>query len=314
MQTLSKPRVSIVVASHRRAYVAVLAAALSTDHSGAEIIIVADYPVDDLMVTFPRIVWQHIDDTGISVKRNAGSRRATAEIIAFTDDDCIPEPGWVEKGLSYLDSQPNAGGVEGKTVIDDDVRSSAPIGEFKRLEQRGYRTNNIFYRRDVFEAVGGFDERFTVQREDVDLAYTVLSTGRDIGYCETAVVTHRVRDGERWDLLKNCVNRRFDPLLFKKHPRLYRKHIGTPFTPAIGVVLFFHVLVLLSFVTAPGAILIFAAADVTAALALSVRRNASGTNGLSLILRDWLSFLASPLVLLGVLLYGSVRFGKWLAF
>ncbi len=308
------PRVSIVVASHRPAFVEALAATLCECEQEAQIIVVADYDVQPFAKRFPAVTWISHRNTGIPVKRNAGVAAARAEIVGFTDDDCVPEPGWTWAAVHYLDSHPKAGGVEGKTIIDASNRADAPLSEFKRLERRGFRTNNIFYRKRVLEAAGRFDERFTVQREDADLAFTVLALGFDIGYCESAIVTHRVRHGERWDLLKNCVNRRFDPLLFKKHPLQYRKHVGSPFTPAIGLVLFCHVVLSLSLVVAPVVWPIVLAVDATVALALSVRRNTHGKNCLSSVVRDWLLFLASPFVLASALVYGSTKFGKWLLF
>lgn len=313
MAALLTAKVSVVVASHRPEYIVALAESLVAGFSDSEIIVVADYAVKALSEKFPGIVWMYVDNTSISAKRNSGSRAAHAGILAFIDDDCIPEPGWISEALDYFDCCPQAGGVEGRTIIEA-ANAAAPISEFRRLERRGFRTNNIFYRKDIFVGAGGFDERFSVQREDVDLAYTVLSCGHDIGYCETAIVKHRVRYGETWDLLKNCINRRFDPLLFKKHPGMYRKHLGSPFTPAIGLVLFFHAMLLLSLLMMPAACLICAGADLTVALALSVRRNAEGKNGPAWVLRDWISFLVSPFVLGGALVYGSVKFRKWLVF
>jgi glycosyltransferase involved in cell wall biosynthesis len=308
-----KAKVSIVVASHRPEYIAALAESLVCGFSDSEIIVVADYSVKALSEKFPGIVWMYVDNISISAKRNSGCRSAHGSILAFIDDDCIPEPGWISEALAFLNRHPQAGGVEGRTIVEA-ANAAAPISEFKRLERRGFRTNNIFYRKDIFTSAGGFDERFSVQREDVDLAYAVLAAGIDIGYCETAIVKHRVRSGETWDLLKNCINRRFDPLLFKKHPGMYRKHVGSPFTPAIGLVLFFHVVTLLSLLVMPAACPICAGADLTAALALSVRRNTEGKNGLAWVVRDWMSFLVSPFVLGGVLVYGSIKFRKWLVF
>jgi glycosyltransferase involved in cell wall biosynthesis len=308
------PRVSVVVASHRPGYVGALAQALSSGNGNAEIIVVADYPVDRFAGDYPAVSWLCLDDASISAKRNAGCRMAKADILGFIDDDCVPDDGWIDTAMHYLDDHPDIGGVEGKTIVDTENAVAAPIGEFRRLQRRGYRTNNIFYRKSVFVEAGGFDERFTVQREDADLAFAVIERGRDIGYCRDILVRHRVRHNEKWDLLKNCVNRRFDPLLFKKHRVLYRKHIGTPFTPAIGLVLFCHVLVLLALVVMPAVWAPVVGADATTALALSVRRNAHSRGGLTWVLRDWLSFLAAPIVLMAVLGYGSARFGKWLMY
>jgi|WetSurMetagenome_2_1015567.scaffolds.fasta_scaffold00479_5 GT2 family glycosyltransferase len=305
-----KPSVTVVVASHRPEYIGALARVFSGTGGRAEVIVVADYAVEDLAGAFPDITWIHHGEKSISAKRNAGAKAATAALLAFTDDDCVPQPGWAEAGVRYLERHPDAGAVEGKTVVDSDGRNAAPLAEFKRLERRGFRTNNIFYRKEVFLGAGGFDERFTVQREDVDLAFTVLSTGHSIGYCEDAVVRHGVRQGEQWDLLKNCVNRRFDPLLYKKHPGLYRKHIGSPFTPSIGLQLAIHAIAILALIFLPVVGVAVLGADAVFALALAVRRTTRGRGGPLWMLRDWLSFFAAPFVITGALIYGSAKFGK----
>jgi GT2 family glycosyltransferase len=240
-----------------------------------------------------------------------GSAGARGDVLAFIDDDSVPDPGWAAQGLSYLDNHKEVAGCEGKTVLETgDV--AAPIDEFKRLEKAGFRTNNIFYRKSVFMAAGGFDEQFSFQREDADLAFSLLSLGHDIGYCADAVVVHRVRRNEKWDLMKNCVNRRFDPLLYKKHPLLYRKHIGSPVPPGIRCVMAFHALCAIALCTVwwPAA----ATLDLLAVLVLSVRRNKSGKNGILWIARDFVSFLLAPFLMTGALIYGSVKFGKWLIF
>jgi GT2 family glycosyltransferase len=310
-------RVSVVVASHRSAYVNDLADALTrqtvTGHPGIEVIVVADYPVEEYQKRYPAIRWLFNPGKGIPAKRNAGCTAAAGEILAFIDDDCVPSQGWTGQGVAYLDNHKDAAGCEGRTVLESGALA-APVAEFRRLEKAGYRTNNIFYRKNVFESAGGFDARFTLQREDADLAFSVLSLGHTIGYCPDAIVTHRIRSNEKWDLLKNCVNRRFDPLLYKKHPVLYRKHIWSPMPPGIGLVMGFHALLLIV-LSACIALWPFAAAlDVSAALVLSVRRNRNGRNGIFWIGRDFISFLAAPFVIEGALIYGSMKYGKWLLF
>jgi glycosyltransferase involved in cell wall biosynthesis len=319
MQPAVTPRVSVVVASHRSAYVKDLADAFAgqltsgTFGGGIEVIIVADYPVEKYQRLYPAVRWVFHGDRGIGIKRNVGSGISQGDILAFIDDDCIPAPGWIGQGLLYLDNNKESAGCEGRTVLELGA-IAAPVAEFKRLEKAGFRTNNIFYRKSVFESAGGFDERFTFQREDADLAFSVLSLGHTIGYCPEAMVTHRMRSNENWDLLKNCVNRRFDPLLYKKHPFLYRKHIGSPIPPGIGCVMAFHVGLLLVLAVSIALWPVAAALDCLAALVLSVRRNRSGKNGFFWIVRDFISFLAAPFVIEGALLYGSVKFRKWLIF
>jgi GT2 family glycosyltransferase len=310
-------RVSVVVASHRSAYVNDLAESLTqqmaSGDSRIEAIVVADYPVEEFQKRFPAIRWLFHPDYGIPAKRNAGCAAAVGEIFAFIDDDCVPSQGWSRQGMAYLDNHKDAAGCEGRTVVESGALA-APVAEFRRLEKAGYRTNNIFFRKSVFESAGGFDARFAFQREDADLAFAVLSLGYTIGYCPDAIVTHRLRHDEAWDLLKNCVNRRFDPLLYKKHPVHYRNHIGSPIPPGIGLVMGFHALLLIVLSVCVTLWPFAAALDVSAALVLSVRRNRNGRNGIFWIGRDFISFLAAPFVIEGALIYGSIKFRQCLLF
>jgi glycosyltransferase involved in cell wall biosynthesis len=314
MQQAVGPIVSVIVSSHRREYVGALAEACGGGSlKKAEVIIVADYDIRKYAEKFPSVHWVHDDRKSIPAKRNAGCRKAQADIYAFIDDDCVPYPDWIDKAMDHLDRHPGQGAVVGRTVVES-AGESAPLSEFRRLERRGYRTNNLFFRKQAFWACGSFDERFTVQREDADLAFSALEAGIEIGYCPDAAVMHRVRHNEKWDLLKNCVNRRFDPLLFRKHPALYREHVGSPVPPAVGLVMVFHLLLLFTLAACPALWPYAAGLDCAAALALSFRRNRSGGGGLFWIVRDVISFLFAPFVLTGALIYGSITFRKLLLF
>jgi glycosyltransferase involved in cell wall biosynthesis len=316
LQTM-RTRVSVIIASHRSDYVHDVAKAFVRMLSAAapefEVIVVADYQVRDHHRLYPGIRWVYHGNQGISVKRNAGAALARGEILAFIDDDCVPAHDWIARGLCFLDMHQDAAGCEGKTGIERST-AAGPVSEFRRLEKTGFRTNNIFYRKSYFESAGGFDERFTVQREDADLAFSVIEAGRSIGSCDDAVVTHRMRGGEKWDLFKNCFNRRFDPLLFKKHPVLYRKYIGSPVPPGIAAVLIVHLVLPASLFVNAALWPAVAAADIALALVLSARRNRGGKNGFFWVMRDFISFLAAPIVLEGALIYGSVRYRKFLMF
>ncbi len=314
MQNTVKKQLSVVVASHRSAAMRRLASALSSRMPDfVEIVVVADYNTDKLSCEFPKFTWMVLNNKSISAKRNMGCDAASADIVAFIDDDCVPSPDWMELGLAFLNANPNAAGCEGRTVIDK-TDAIAPMSEYKRLEQPGYRTNNIFYRKQAINSVGGFDERFTIQREDVDLAYGILEKGHTIAYCPEAIVFHSTRPNEYFDLIKNCINRRFDPLLYKKHKVLYRKHVGCPIPPSIGIILTSHCVSLLVFMFAKPMTEWFFLLEFMVAFSLAWRRNQGRHQyGISLFI-DGILFLMAPFFLLGALIHGSVRFKKWLIF
>lgn len=311
-----KPKVSVIVASHRPDFVGGLAAIVSTYVKATiptEIIIVADYQPDTFRKDYPLIQWVYMNNTSISAKRNRGIATSKGSIIAFIDDDCRPSKEWLHKGIEYLEKNADSAGVEGLTRIASpaEERSSFNI-DYKRLETPGYRTNNIFYRADIIKHVNGFDERFTVQREDVDLAFTILKQGHRIDFSQEIQVSHMIRTDEPWDILKNCWNRRFDPLLFKKHPALYRKNLNTPWSGSIaanGIITLITVLMALfprpektkrrisSTLFAP----------VISSSLFAHRRKGFGRVSLDFALES-LFFLFAPLVLFTALAYGSIRY------
>jgi glycosyltransferase involved in cell wall biosynthesis len=161
---------------------------------------------------------------GPAAARNAGWRAATGEVIAFTDDDCVPEPSWLRQGLAAL-----AGGAEaasGRVAVP----LPDPPTDYQRnesgLERAEFVTANCFVRRDVLETLGGFDERFSAAwREDSDLHFALLRAGCSIAAAPRAVVVHPVRPAPWGVSLRQQWKSLFDALLYKKHPGLYRSRI-----------------------------------------------------------------------------------------
>jgi GT2 family glycosyltransferase len=308
------PTVSVVIASHRPDFLEALIQALQRQTiplATFEIIPVCDYPIVSFQEKFPRITFLYVNDKSISAKRNAGVKTAQAKTIAFIDDDCIPAPDWIESGMRYLDDHPSSAAVEGLTTIENSSYAPPSLREYRRLEKPGFRTNNIFYRTASFLKAGGFDERFTVQREDIDLAFSVLDNSETIDSDTAVRVMHRVRPGEPWDLLKNCINRRFDPLLFKKHPARYREHIRSPFPGSLLMLLGFHLAAaLVPWIGIPFG-LAACLADLAAVSAVAARRS-GGKTSLKIFGYEWISCAAAPLLLAGALIHGSLRFRKFL--
>jgi glycosyltransferase involved in cell wall biosynthesis len=305
------PEVSVVIASHRTDFLGELLKALTSAQVRTvrfEVIAVCDYPTGRMNADFPTVIFHQVNNRSISAKRNIGVRNASAEIVAFIDDDCIPSPEWIASGFMYFTVHPECAAVEGLTTIENSAYAPPSLRDYRRLERPGFRTNNIFYRKQAFLGVGGFDERFTVQREDIDLAFSMLDKGYIINYDITIRVMHRVRYGEPWDLLKNCINRRFDPLLFKKHPARYREHIKSPFPPSLLMLLGFHVALVVCLLFGVPFFAAACIADLAAVTVLAVRRGGKGP--VKAMIPEWISCCLAPLALLGALALGSVRYRK----
>jgi GT2 family glycosyltransferase len=197
---------------------------------------------------------------GPGAARNAGWRAAHGKIIAFTDDDCIPDPGWLRAGLaafgltehsdapfgtapgrpprngsanpkSNIENPKSIVGATGRLVMPLPEAASDYARDAAHLADSDFVTANCFYRRDVLEAVGGFDERFG-WREDSDLLFRVwkharaLDPPRRLVRAPDAVVVHPVRAAPWGVSLSQQRKSRYNALLYKEHPDLYRGYLG----------------------------------------------------------------------------------------
>ncbi len=162
---------------------------------------------------------------GPAVARNAGWRAAAAPLVAFTDDDTQPDPGWLREGLAELAAHADWVAAAGRVSVPCDARRRPTDHELmtRGLESAEFVTANAFVRREALARIDGFDERFRrAWREDSDLQFRLQQLG-PVGRAPGAVVCHPVRP-ERWGVsLRQQRNVFFDALLHRKHPRLYRR-------------------------------------------------------------------------------------------
>ena len=150
-----------------------LARCLRALPAGADVIVTDDSPDDAvrqmLARDFPRV--QHLAGPrkGPAANRNHGARAATGDWLVFLDDDCVPQPGWLEA----ITAHPEAEVVEGRTVCPD--ACDDPFTEqVENLNGNNFWSCNLAMRRSVFFDLGGFDEDFTeAAGEDMELAWRI---------------------------------------------------------------------------------------------------------------------------------------------
>jgi glycosyltransferase involved in cell wall biosynthesis len=180
----------------------------------------------------PFPVFRYVPVTGThgpAAARNVGWRAACSEIIAFTDDDCIPDRNWLKAGVSaFVDG---VAGVWGRTIVPLPDSPTDYELNAARLGLSEFVTANCFYRQDEIASIGGFDERFTAAwREDSDVFFTLLERGCQFANAPDAVVVHPIRKAA-WGISLNQQRKAmFNALLYKKHPDLYRDKLQ-PVTP-----------------------------------------------------------------------------------
>jgi glycosyltransferase involved in cell wall biosynthesis len=161
---------------------------------------------------------------GPAAARNVGWRQSKGRIIAFTDDDCIPDRCWLQAGLAAFVDAVEA--VSGRIVVPLSENPSDYEYNTSHLSKSEFATANCFYLRSTLDRVGGFDERFTAAwREDSDLFFSLLEQKSVCSYAPDAIVLHPIRPS-RWGVsIFQQQKSMFNALLYKKHPQLYLQKI-----------------------------------------------------------------------------------------
>ena len=231
------PAVSVVVATHeRRALLARLVAALEAQtREDLEVVIVDDGSTDGTWEELQRLaasssrrlrILRQDRPTGPAAARNRGWREARGRIVAFTDDDCVPTPGWLEALVAPI-AAGRAELVQGVTMPPrEDWDGSGPFARTMWvLDEDGfYATCNMAYALDVLEERGGFDERFLRPfGEDTDLAWRAIEAGGRPAFVEEAVVHHEVWPSSWPAHVRDRARREGIVLAAREHPQIRQR-------------------------------------------------------------------------------------------
>jgi GT2 family glycosyltransferase len=257
---IEQPSVSVVVPTRGRPDMLLrcLDALTRQDLPAAEIVIVengTDEPtLPPLLATALRsapvpIRLLHRRIAGSAAARNLGVRHSTGAVVATTDDDAVPDPGWLAALVAALGRDAGVAAVTGLTCplalrTDAQLWFEQYYGGFgKGFTGQDYRYdrrrpgdpffpflpgrmgagNNLAVRRDALLAVGGYDPAFGPgsvlgNGEDIDLLFRLLQSGRTIRYEPGALVRHE---------------HRADPAAFRRQIRGYGRGLTGFLTKAV---------------------------------------------------------------------------------
>jgi cellulose synthase/poly-beta-1,6-N-acetylglucosamine synthase-like glycosyltransferase len=131
--------------------------------------------------------------------RNRAADLAGGEILAFTDSDCMPAPGWLRDGVGPF-RDPAVGIVQGKTLPEPGVERTRWDATLEVTEYSGrFESCNLLIRRDALRRSDGFDEVVGHFWEDTAAGWAILREGWRPAFARDAVVYHDVTQaGLRW--------------------------------------------------------------------------------------------------------------------
>lgn len=214
--------VSVVIVSHGRpnSLKTCLRAVRQLVYYPFEIVVVADRPglkgLENSGLT-DRVKTVGFDDANIAQARNLGIGHAAGDVVAFLDDDAVPEPGWLYHLIApFEDASIDAatGFVLGRNgisfqskahVIDaHGVTSDLPVtaqGVSIHAGQDGTAIKtpgtNCAFRRSLFTELGGFDPNYRYYLDESDLNMRIAGSRKLTAVVPLAQVHHSVAESAR---------------------------------------------------------------------------------------------------------------------
>jgi len=136
-------------------------------------------------------------EKGAGPARNGAAAEAQGEILAFTDSDCVVEPGWLAGGVAHVAPGRFVGGHMYVLKPEGRLTGAEALEMALAFDNEGYVrrakftvTANLFVMRADFERVGGFR---TGVSEDLEWCHRAIATGLAIDYAPEASVGHPPR-------------------------------------------------------------------------------------------------------------------------
>ncbi len=231
---LDWPRISVIVCSYNgeRTLRDCFEGLLRLDYPNFEVIVVDDGSCDGTAALGREYGFRVIstDGQGLGSARNTGLDAATGEIVAYLDDDAYPDPHWLTYLAAAFLRTPHAG-IGGPNIAppgDGSIAAcvaNAPGGPVHVLlsdsEAEHIPGCNAAFRKDSLEAIGGFDPRFRVAGDDVDVCWRLQERGWTLGFSPSAVVWHHRRNSVRAYWRQQRGYGEAEALLERKWPEKY---------------------------------------------------------------------------------------------
>lgn len=212
---MSKQAVSVIIVSRTRpdALRRCLVGVAQLQYHRFEVVVVAcptGLAVAGNFDPLPQIKCVAFDEANISAARNLGVAHAAGDIVAFIDDDAVPEPQWLHHLVAPA-ARPEVaamgGFVRGRNGISFQYKARImdaqgkpqevdidPVQATVLIPPKGHAIKtegtNMAFRRDVLVALGGFDPAFRFYLDETDLNMRLARAGHATALVPLAQVHH----------------------------------------------------------------------------------------------------------------------------
>jgi|GEM_PF-1071462 len=164
----------------------------------------------EFLSTLPHKVFVSPDNLGFAKGNNEAAKQATGDLLLFLNNDILTHKNWLSPMVQLLLQHPDCGIVGSKLLYPDgkiqhigvmfDWRGNS-CHIFKKYpstikpakisgEREAVTGASLLIRRNIFEKVKGFDEKYIHGSEDIDLCFAVREMGWKVMFCADSVLTH----------------------------------------------------------------------------------------------------------------------------
>ncbi len=174
-----------------------------------EVLVIDDGSSDnsvELASRFPVRIIRHEKNQGLAAVRNTAFANATHSLVGAIDADVLPDRTWLEYLLAHF-VDPHVAGVSGRLI---EAHRSGPADAWRAeqmtqdlglkridIEQPSRRRLGGFgtiFRKEAVLSVGGYNEKYRTNYEDVDLCGRLLAAGHKLIFEPRAVAFHQRHD------------------------------------------------------------------------------------------------------------------------
>lgn len=263
-----RPKVSVVICTRDRAHhlKECLASLPNQSFPPDEVIVVDNASVDIAtweVTQAAGVTYVREDRPGLDIARNTGARKASGDLVVYTDDDTILHPQWLERTVAAFDRNPDAMAITGlvlplrvETLAQQIFEAHWSFGrgfeeklfepaDFDRWKKYCFPAwdigagANMAFRKSAFETYGYFDEALDVGAAgcsgDSEYWYRIVGMGGICLYDPSAIVFHHHREDEaglrsqlRAYLKGHTAALRVQGQRFPKNGNLRRRYVTLP--------------------------------------------------------------------------------------